>query len=135
MKFKNEEAKEKWNRFVDNNKNDPYGESVMVFSKAWAERMETKILEYPTLEFGIIADQTDGAANKKAGGITGFQYGCAVSLLSDVWVYGETLRRWHNLKTQIGTEGIEANNKGGVLNPALITINTRINGNDSIAKE
>ena len=53
-------------------------------------------------------------------GITGFMYGCAVGILSQVWVHGEQLRRWQNKDTQIGTEGDEANEKGGVLNPALL---------------
>ena len=29
-------------------------------------------------------------------GITGFMYGCAVSILLQCWEYGEELRRWHN---------------------------------------
>ena len=48
-------------------------------------------------------------------GITGFQYGCAVGILSQVWVHGEKLRRWHNLDRQIGNEGELANEKGGVM--------------------
>jgi len=32
-------------------------------------------------------------------------YGAAVAILSKVWKHGEELRRWHNLKTQIGDEG------------------------------
>ena len=38
-------------------------------------------------------------------GITGFMYGAAVSTLARVWIHGEALRLWHNLKTQIGDEG------------------------------
>ena len=38
-------------------------------------------------------------------GITGFMYGCAVSMLAQCWKHGEELRRWHNKDTQIGTEG------------------------------
>lgn len=55
-------------------------------------------------------------------GITGFMYGCAVSALAHFWAHGEALRRWHNLDTQIGTEGEKANESGGVLNPALLNI-------------
>jgi len=32
------------------------------------------------------------------------------------------LRRWHNKENQIGTEGDKANESGGVLNPALLSI-------------
>lgn len=28
-------------------------------------------------------------------GITGFMYGCAVSILSQYWKYGEELRKWN----------------------------------------
>lgn len=55
-------------------------------------------------------------------GITGFMYGCAVSILSQVWVHGEELRRWHNIETQIKDEGEKANESGGVLNPALLCV-------------
>jgi hypothetical protein len=34
----------------------------------------------------------------------------------------EELRRWHNLRTQIGDEGEKANEDGGVLNPALLRV-------------
>ena len=47
-------------------------------------------------------------------GITGFMYGCAVSILSQCWKYGEELRKWHNK---------EYNYEGdGVVNPAVFTI-------------
>ena len=36
--------------------------------------------------------------------------------------YGDQLRRQHNLKTQLGNEGEKANESGGVLNPALLSI-------------
>ncbi len=55
-------------------------------------------------------------------GITGFMYGCAVSTLAVCWIHGEALRRWHNKDMQIGTEGDKANETGGVLNPALLSV-------------
>ena len=48
-------------------------------------------------------------------------YGAAVFVLATCWEHGEELRRWHNVVTQIGTEGEEANKNGGVLNPALLS--------------
>jgi hypothetical protein len=39
-----------------------------------------------------------------------------------VWKHGEALRLWHNLKTQIRDEGEKANESGGVLNPACLSI-------------
>ena len=50
-------------------------------------------------------------------GITGFMYGCAVSILSSSWEYGEELRKWHN--KEYDYEG------DGVVNPAIITLQKR----------
>lgn len=70
-----------------------------------------------------LADIAEGASHVADNeGITGFMYGCAVRILASCWRHGEELRRWHNVKYQIGTEGEEANERGGVLNPALLTI-------------
>lgn len=57
-------------------------------------------------------------------GITGFMYGMAVNILSQCWLHGEALRRWHNIKMQIGDEGERANERGAVLNPALLVLGT-----------
>ncbi len=70
-----------------------------------------------------VAEATSREADTN--GITGFMYGAAVSTLAQVWEHGEQLRRWHNLATQIGTEGEEANERGGTLNPALLNIDTK----------
>ena len=53
---------------------------------------------------------------------SGFQYGAAVTTLAACWEHGDELRRWHNLKSQIGNEGEKANESGGVLNPAILNI-------------
>jgi len=53
-------------------------------------------------------------------------YGCAVVILSKCWEHGEALRRWHNKDTQIGDEGDRANESGGVLNPALLSIGPKV---------
>lgn len=49
-------------------------------------------------------------------------YGVAVSTLAKVWKHGEALRMWHNLTTQLRDEGEKANESGGVLNPACLSI-------------
>jgi len=58
-------------------------------------------------------------------------YGASVSVLAKCWEHGEQLRRWHNLKTQLGNEGEKANEKGGVLNPALLNIDRPPSGDAS----
>lgn len=106
-----------WDLTVKNNQ-DPYGKAGVSFARRWAELMEEKIEAGEKLE--DIAKSTSHEADTE--GITGFMYGCAVSILSQVWVHGETLRRWHNLDTQIGNEGEKANEQGKTLNPALLNI-------------
>lgn len=106
-----------WRQWVTNNQ-DPYGRAIINYAQRWAELMEEKMKEGAKLE--DIAKQTSREADGE--GITGYMYGAAVSVLSTSWEYGEQLRLWHNIDTQIGTEGDEANKTGGVLNPALLNV-------------
>jgi hypothetical protein len=114
MKLKDEQL---WQKCKDNN-TDPYGNACIVFAERWADTMEDKIAKGFSL--GDVAEQSSHEADTD--GITGFMYGAAVSMLSEVWVHGEELRRWHNLDTQIENEGEKANKSGGVLNPAMLNI-------------
>ena len=104
---------------------DPYGAAVFTFAENWANLMEEQLEKGCKLE--NVAKETSSQAAKDTG-ITGFQYGCAVSILAGTWEHGESLRQWHNLDTQIGTEGEKANKKGTVLNPALLTIGKKERG-------
>jgi hypothetical protein len=97
---------------------DPYGGRVVSYGEEWADGMELLMSQGHKLE--DIASSTGSQADYD--GITGFMYGCAVSALSHFWEHGEALRRWHNIRTQIGNEGERANDSGGVLNPALLSI-------------
>jgi hypothetical protein len=101
------------------NKDDDYGSAVNKFAELWMRLMEGQINQGN--ELSNCAKDMCHLANTEIG-ITGFMYGCAVSLISQVWQHGEELRRWHNLDTQLGTEGEKANESGGVLNPALLNI-------------
>lgn len=107
---------QEYEEYVEKN-SDPYGSGVVRYSKRWAELMEAELDEGKALE--DIAEEASNQADTE--GITGFMYGCAVSALAYYWIAGEELRKWHNLKTQIGTEGEKANEvKGTVLNPAVV---------------
>jgi hypothetical protein len=101
-----------------NNNSDEYGRAIFQYAEKWANLMELH------LEAGSSISEcaSDTSHQADTDGITGFMYGAAVSILSEVWVYGETLRRWHNKDVQIHDEGDKANENGGVLNPALISI-------------
>lgn len=79
-------------------------------------RKDGQILWNPELLRGDkivdIADSTSREADTE--GITGFMYGCAVNALSQLWEYGEELRKWHNKEYNYDGEG--------VVNPAILTI-------------
>lgn len=118
MKIKDEA---KWATYVAANSDDPYGAACVAFALAWADEMEAHLATGKTV--ADIAESVCREVDSRPGfGITGFMYGCAVSMLSSCWEYGEDLRRWHNLDAQLGTEGEKANESGGVLNPALLSI-------------
>jgi hypothetical protein len=100
---------------------DPYGARIFSYGEDWANLMEAHMAEGISLE--KCAEQDSRAADTD--GITGFMYGASVSILAQSWIHGEQLRRWHNLKTQLGTEGEKANEEGGTLNPTLLNIGSR----------
>jgi hypothetical protein len=106
-----------WDEFVANNQ-DGYGKGVIDFAERWAKLMQVELAAGKKLS--DIADTTSHEADNE--GITGFMYGAAVSTLSQTWKHGEQLRRWHNKETQLGNEGDIANEKGGVLNPAVLRL-------------
>lgn len=97
---------------------DSYGGAVMIYAEQWARLMQARMASGNELE--AIAKQASHDADTE--GITGFMYGAAVHVLSSHWRHGERLRRWHNLDTQVGSEGVRANEEGGTLNPAMLRI-------------
>lgn len=112
----------KWDEWVKNNSDGFYGECVLRYAASWAHLMEQAMADGK--EFEDVADELGHEADKPYG-ITGYQYGCVVGLLTTCWEHGERLRHWHNLKIQIQDEGEKANEKeGAVLNPALLNIRT-----------
>ena len=117
MTFKDEDAAMAWEEGLARNQ-EPYGNAVYRYASDWATRMEKRMSKGDILEH-IAKEESHNADDE---GITGFMYGCAVSMLAAWWRWGEDLRRWHNLDTQIGNEGEKANESGGVLNPAILNI-------------
>lgn len=104
--------------YVAINRDDPYSAEVVKYGERWAGMMEKRIEAGEKVE--LIAKETSHQADTS--GITGFMYGAAVSALAHFWIHGETLRQWHNHDVQIADEGDEANESGGVLNPAILTL-------------
>ena len=71
---------------------DSYGRGCFTYAERWAEMMEN-IIESSTDEpMKVIVDNADRLSHEAdVEGITGFMYGCAVSILSQCWKY----RRLH----------------------------------------
>ena len=92
--------------------NDPYGSGVVRYVERWANMMETELEKGAALK--DIAEKTSHDADTE--GITGFMYGCAVGALSQFWIHGEELRKWHNKNYDV------PETESGVVNPAIINI-------------
>lgn len=90
---------------------DGYGRAALDYAEAWAKKMQLEIARG-----GTVAQCYD-SAQKGLGflGITGFQFGAAVSTLAQVWKYGAELRDHHN-----SLYGIKSDK--GTVNPAVFTI-------------
>ena len=95
---------------------DPYGRACFTYAERWAGLLEKKIAESADPEKAIVDNAEKLSYEANAEGITGFMYGAAVSILSQCWLYGEYLRKWHNKEYYYDGDG--------VVNPAIITIET-----------
>jgi hypothetical protein len=92
MRLKDEVA---WRKSVEVNAGSGYSSAVTRYAERWARFMEVKIAAGAAV--ADCADECSHLADDE--GITGFMYGCAVSILAQVWTHGEDLRRWHNKST------------------------------------
>lgn len=109
MEFKDRNL---WDEAVAKN-TDSYGKGVMKFAERWARLMQAQLAAGKTL--AECAEETSHAAD--VDGITGFMYGCAVQILSQAWIHGEELRKWHNKEHGV------AEDAEGVVNPAVLVVN------------
>lgn len=102
---------EEWENCKAINSKDGYSNCVIDYTILWAQYMEYLMAKHDK-KLSDVWDMSSHLADIY--GITGFMYGCAVSILSSVWKYGEELRVQHNSKY---------NHEGdGVVNPAILTI-------------
>ena len=105
----------KWKECVVNNSKDGYSKAGIDYVIRWANLMEAYIDNSRLSIDKVMSERAEQLSHDADNdGITGFQYGCAVSLLSQVWEYGEYLRVWHNV--EYGHYG------DGVVNPAVMTV-------------
>jgi hypothetical protein len=113
IEFKDDEAKTKWEGIVEINSHDSYGSTTCKYAEYWVKFMQ-HLMATRGAELEKIAEETSNAADMF--GMSGFTYGCAVSMICQCWKYGEELRRWHN-KQWGAPEDAE-----GVVNPAVLCI-------------
>lgn len=107
-----------WDECVAANQDGGYCEAVLRYAARWARLMDKQVARGATVE--SVAESAASEADTE--GMTGFMHGCAVWILAKVWRHGESLRRWHNLNTQMRDEGKRANETGGVLSPAMLSV-------------
>jgi len=106
---------EKWQKYQDSNTDD-YGEACVKVARRVMEILDEGDAFDPH-DIICRADEETGV-----GGITGFMAGAMASMVSLCHSRGDEFRRKWNLDTQIQTEGEKANESGGVLNPALMSM-------------
>ena len=94
---------------------DDYGKACLKYAERWVELLEKEIENSNNKINEVIKEHAEKYSHEAdTEGITGFMYGMAANILSQIWEYGEELRKWHNKKY---------NYKGkGVINPALISV-------------
>lgn len=116
MPIANQEDLDKWN---ENNK-DPYGSCICKVAEEVMRMLDEEIPEGKEYDPWDLINKADDNIN--AGGITGFMAGAAAQMVSHCHSRGEEFRRLWNKEIQIGNEGDEANESGGILNPAVLNI-------------
>lgn len=90
---------------------EEYGRGIIRYATIWVQYME-----YLTKKYGMkmseIWDRCSDLAN--VDGVTGFMYGAAASIISQVWELGEDFRKCYNSKWNYSG--------AGTANPAVLTI-------------
>ncbi len=102
---------EGWKKSREAN-SDGYGGAAMDYAEGWGKLMQIEVSKGKTIEWCYGYTQ-DGLGFL---GISGFQFGCAVGILSQTWKHGEELRKYHNKKYGVPED------KEGVVNPAILKI-------------
>jgi len=104
---------DEWNHCVEIN-SDPYGKPTVDTARRLMEILDED--ESPITDVHALVCRADEESG--AGGITGFMAGCVASMVSHLHSRGEEFRRAWNDSYHMSPE----KDKGGVVNPALLTI-------------
>jgi len=106
---------EDWEKYIEANK-DPYGKACVDTAREVMRLLDEQD-DFDTHTIICDADKNIGA-----GSITGFMAGAVASMVSRCHSRGEEFRKKWNVDNQISDEGETANESGGTLNPALLTV-------------
>lgn len=115
-----EGKEQEYKEYVETNSKDGYSKGVVDYTEAWAGVMETKLEAGEQLE--DIWETSQKEIDDNLRGITGFMFGCVMQALAHFWPHGKQLAHLHNAQYLEGEKLAEADVKGGVVNPAIITI-------------
>ena len=108
-----------YQKYVEINSHDAYSAQVVSYGDDWAKLMEKHLAHGQSVK--DCAETCSHEADTD--GITGFMYGAAVSALSHFWVHGDELRHWQNRRYLDEDKAKQADESGGVVNPAILIIN------------
>ena len=103
-----------WKEAKEKNTKDPYSAGVVKVTEKCCDALDEEL-------------KPKAACDKAIGdsGITGFMAGCMAQWVAYFHPRGEEFRKWWNIDNSIGDEGEKANEGKGVLNPAILTIETK----------
>jgi len=105
--------RKRWKEIVEINSN-PIGLRIIKFTEGWARLMQMLMQKGATLD-DCLYEAKDLADMDST--LSGGAFGFAVFVLSETWVHGEELRKWHN--SHYLRPGEE--DPGGVIDPTRIT--------------
>lgn len=112
-------SQEEWDKGIANQEGDAYGLACFDYAEKWADLMEPHVEAGE--DFSTFAEEASHKANVGIG-VSGFMHSMAALILAKSWVHGEAFRLWFNIHEQIGDEGERANEKGTILNTAILNI-------------
>lgn len=111
---------EKWNGWVESNKDDAYGKACVDVARKVMELIDGRPDEPLTSEYkgrmSVHALICEADREVKAGGLTGFMAGCVAQMVVECHSRGEEFKTaWNKLNNV-------SDRVNGVANPALMTI-------------
>jgi len=111
IEFKDDKAEKVWANYVGKNQ-DSISKGVINYADRWMKCMQYYIFQGASVAESAQMSECDADFE----GMSGFSFGWALSVIAEVWKYGDELAEWHNAKF---------NYKGkDVVNPAILTIKT-----------